>query len=369
MDEYNIVSATTLSGWHWTQYHDGSGELNSPGGKSYFSYDLSTKEFQHPGIEGNNWRFFDGYPHNTIKFNDFKKFAEKWIIDNGLYKEANMKSDLSERFLMDINYPGYFEIQRDTETRLYFNPEAEKPFIVDTRTGWDGSNSVYCKSVEDVLSVSISSSSQPFEREVLNDLLNGSFVQNMQSATQNYKQATALIEKIQPLPDLVSQLSKLSTELENSQKKLTSAVMKADTMRKSVESFETKMNNRKPTWLQRNFPITKAVREKNAQADKDVLKLIKMRKTQLNLDDSVLRLSTDKDFLNSRYNQISNEIREISPAAEKLLELPITNKDTLYFKAVPICSNFARTPITHQQLEQAKVTSDRCLGKVQRINP
>lgn len=81
-DGCDIVPATLLPGWKWTEYHDGSGSLESPDGKSYFQYDLDTKEYRHPGVEGNNWRFFSGYPYECIGFGEFKDFAERWILKN-----------------------------------------------------------------------------------------------------------------------------------------------------------------------------------------------------------------------------------------------------------------------------------------------
>ena len=82
-NDYKIVPAGFLpDGWNWKQYGDGSGSLKSPDGKGYFGYDLSTQEFEHPAISGNNWHFFDGYPYECISFAEFKKFAEQWIADN-----------------------------------------------------------------------------------------------------------------------------------------------------------------------------------------------------------------------------------------------------------------------------------------------
>ena len=43
----NLIPASGLpKGWIWQEYDDGSGSLKSPGGYSYYSYDLQTQEYR-----------------------------------------------------------------------------------------------------------------------------------------------------------------------------------------------------------------------------------------------------------------------------------------------------------------------------------
>lgn len=85
MDEPEDVLTTQLpEGWYWKEYEDGSGSLNSPDGKDYFSYDRQTQEYIDPTT--GHWRVMENYPYKT-PFSDFKIFAESWISKNILVKE------------------------------------------------------------------------------------------------------------------------------------------------------------------------------------------------------------------------------------------------------------------------------------------
>jgi len=61
-------------GWIWTDYYDGSGHLESPDGKEYFSYDLFTGEYDM--YHDRKWRFWKNYP-DTMSLSEFKEFAEE----------------------------------------------------------------------------------------------------------------------------------------------------------------------------------------------------------------------------------------------------------------------------------------------------
>ena len=74
-----IPAQTLPDGWVWREFDDGSGNLFSPEGIQYFSYDLATKEYRSP-VDG-HWTFMDGYPYATVSFEEFKKFAEEYIRD------------------------------------------------------------------------------------------------------------------------------------------------------------------------------------------------------------------------------------------------------------------------------------------------
>lgn len=78
-EDKQIIEAKSLpKGWKWIEYNDGSGHLNSPDDENYFFYDLQTKEYKIKKDE-----HYDLY---TGTFFDFKKYAEKYIIENIMIK-------------------------------------------------------------------------------------------------------------------------------------------------------------------------------------------------------------------------------------------------------------------------------------------
>ncbi|MCL2545762.1 MAG: hypothetical protein FWE06_01020 [Oscillospiraceae bacterium] len=71
---YKSKPAESLpDGWHWREYDDGSGALDAPDGKSYFSYDRMTNEYRHPNLQG--WSTMGDYQQ-------FKTMAAQWVRDN-----------------------------------------------------------------------------------------------------------------------------------------------------------------------------------------------------------------------------------------------------------------------------------------------
>lgn len=70
------------AGWIWKDYSDGSGDLSSPDGKHYFSYDLNTGEYRVTNT--GRWTFWKDYPERMY-LSEFKKFAEE-IILSGINK-------------------------------------------------------------------------------------------------------------------------------------------------------------------------------------------------------------------------------------------------------------------------------------------
>lgn len=76
------IQANTLpEGWIWTDYDDGSGDIQSPGGESYFSYDLCTHEYMLPNND--HWsRWVD--PEYRMSLKNFKDFAEMYIREKML---------------------------------------------------------------------------------------------------------------------------------------------------------------------------------------------------------------------------------------------------------------------------------------------
>lgn len=67
-------------GWKWEHYEDGSGSLQSPDGKTYFQYDLYTKEFK-TSMEKPEWVYMDDF---TLR--QFVRYAEDTVLEK-LYTE------------------------------------------------------------------------------------------------------------------------------------------------------------------------------------------------------------------------------------------------------------------------------------------
>lgn len=78
-DSYTRVQAMLLpEGWFWTDYDDGSGDLESPDGKRFFGYDLSTREYR--DILTGRWTFWKDYP-DMMPLSELKEFAEKSVLE------------------------------------------------------------------------------------------------------------------------------------------------------------------------------------------------------------------------------------------------------------------------------------------------
>ena len=75
-----IYKSTILEGWCWHHYEDGSGGLDTPDGKHYLSYDLTTREYE---FEGKGWNFFPNYPDHMSR-KDFYSFIEELISARGI---------------------------------------------------------------------------------------------------------------------------------------------------------------------------------------------------------------------------------------------------------------------------------------------
>ena len=67
--------------WVWKDYDDLSGHLESPDGKSYFSYDWTTKEYK--TTPESSWdSFIDADPTRDTSLASFKKYAENFVRNN-----------------------------------------------------------------------------------------------------------------------------------------------------------------------------------------------------------------------------------------------------------------------------------------------
>lgn len=67
--------------WIWKDYDDLSGHLESPDGKSYFSYDWTTKEYK--TTPESSWdSFIDADPERDTSLSAFKNYAENFVRNN-----------------------------------------------------------------------------------------------------------------------------------------------------------------------------------------------------------------------------------------------------------------------------------------------
>lgn len=67
--------------WIWKDYDDLSGQLESPDGKSYFSYDWTTKEYK--TTPESSWdSFIDADPERDTSLSAFKNYAENFVRNN-----------------------------------------------------------------------------------------------------------------------------------------------------------------------------------------------------------------------------------------------------------------------------------------------
>ncbi|SHM72702.1 hypothetical protein SAMN05444360_11694 [Chryseobacterium carnipullorum] len=93
--EENLIPASDLpDGWLWRDYDDGSGSLKSPGGYSYYSYDLQTQEYRLP-YGSKEWTGMTDFYNEPKTLHDFKIYAE------GDIKEKAVKNNLSPKLSVE----------------------------------------------------------------------------------------------------------------------------------------------------------------------------------------------------------------------------------------------------------------------------
>ena len=119
--------------WHWIDYDDGSGHLQSPDGKSYFKYDWSTKEYKVSDKSG--WDFFDdGAPGTDSSFSTFKSYAQNYILKNvdehAIFEEKYLRvenfeqeslEDLITDWKTNVEEPKEAFISRETAKTIIFD--------------------------------------------------------------------------------------------------------------------------------------------------------------------------------------------------------------------------------------------------------
>ena len=82
-DEYKIKREASQKNevWIWKDYDDLSGHLVAPDGKSYFSYDWTTKEYK--VTPDSAWdSFLDADPTRDTSLTAFKEYAQKFVKEN-----------------------------------------------------------------------------------------------------------------------------------------------------------------------------------------------------------------------------------------------------------------------------------------------
>lgn len=82
-DEYKIKREASQKNevWTWKDYDDLSGHLVAPDGKSYFSYDWTTKEYK--VTPDSAWdSFLDADPTRDTSLTAFKEYAQKFVKEN-----------------------------------------------------------------------------------------------------------------------------------------------------------------------------------------------------------------------------------------------------------------------------------------------
>ena len=119
-----IQAENLPKGWIWKMYGDGSGNLESPDGKTYFDYDLTTGEYKVTPDKSYDFFMVENYEtggYSIGGFDKFKEYAEDYINKNILNKkekgENNMKyysvsyekNDISQAIIVKAN--NYMEAQ------------------------------------------------------------------------------------------------------------------------------------------------------------------------------------------------------------------------------------------------------------------
>lgn len=101
-----VQSRNLPEGWHWIDFDDASGHLQSPDGTSYFSYDWNTGEYKETEDKDYNFFLFENYDtggYSIGSLKEFKTFAENWIKENVLTNEqVNIEERENKEPEMDI---------------------------------------------------------------------------------------------------------------------------------------------------------------------------------------------------------------------------------------------------------------------------
>ena len=117
LDAVNIYSRerNNLQTWTWKDYDDLSGHLESPDGKSYFSYDWTTKEYK--TTDDSSWdSFVDADPTSDTSLAAFKQYAEDYIR-NTIVKDGDIHLTFEKTYIdmeKEMEQDKRHEIQNET---------------------------------------------------------------------------------------------------------------------------------------------------------------------------------------------------------------------------------------------------------------
>ena len=144
-----IQAENLPKGWIWKMYGDGSGNLESPDGKTYFDYDLTTGEYKVTPDKSYDFFMVENYEtggYSIGGFDKFKEYAEDYINKNILNKkekgENNMKyysvsyekNDISQAIIVKANNAieaqNYISFYRNTN-KVYGATELSKYLYED----------------------------------------------------------------------------------------------------------------------------------------------------------------------------------------------------------------------------------------------
>lgn len=135
LDEHLIPAVNLPDGWEWKNYDDGSGQLKSPTGNSYYSYDLQTQEYKLPN-EGKDWTSMKDYLDSPKDLNDFINYAEKDLLEKSTANRLSPKLSKEEQSHL-VNFRMKTEIIggkiKDIAAEAIQNPEYLKQFDQNTQ--------------------------------------------------------------------------------------------------------------------------------------------------------------------------------------------------------------------------------------------
>ena len=111
-DEYKIKREASQKNevWIWKDYDDLSGHLVAPDGKSYFSYDWTTKEYK--VTPDSTWdSFLDADPTRDTSLSAFKEYAQNYI-------KNNIVKDKSLNIVFERNYIDTEKLMEEEEKKM-----------------------------------------------------------------------------------------------------------------------------------------------------------------------------------------------------------------------------------------------------------
>ena len=114
-DEYKIKREASQKNevWIWKDYDDLSGHLVAPDGKSYFSYDWTTKEYK--VTPDSAWdSFLDADPTRDTSLSAFKDYAQNYI-------KNNIVKDKSLNIVFERNYIDTEKLMEEEEKKMAKN--------------------------------------------------------------------------------------------------------------------------------------------------------------------------------------------------------------------------------------------------------